>query len=149
MIAWGRKVITAREREVTSVRSDYHEANEALRNYHRYTDRQLRRLSGEKRFAQRYLASVPSDVVNDSLKVETSEGVYVRIRNAFGASLARSEGICNEDGYKDTRKDKRRAKTMRRKYYERVRRILASEREKSVLSSVVRKTGALLPAVAA
>ena len=119
MIAWGRKVITARKREVTSVRSDYHEADEALRNYHRYTDRQLRRLSVKKRFAKRYLASVPSDVVNDGLKVENGEGVYAMIRYVY------------KGGYKGTRKDKRRAKTMRRKYYERVRRILASKREKS------------------
>jgi hypothetical protein len=135
-------LMIAQEKEITSLRSDYHEANKGLRNFQGYTDRQLRGLSKEKRFAKRFLASVHHfDVVNDSFEVEISEDVYVMIPYD-------TESICNEDDYKGTRKDKRRAKTMRRKY-ERVRRILASKREKSALSLVVRKTGALPPVVAA
>jgi hypothetical protein len=82
--------------------------------------------------------------VNDSFEVEIGDDVYDTVHYCHS--------IGDGDDYKGlpnlTRKDKRRAKTERRKY-ERVGRILASEREKSAFSPVVRKTGALLPAVAA
>jgi hypothetical protein len=105
MIAW--------EREITSLRSDYHEADKALRNYQRYTDRQLRGLSSEKKFAKRYLASAHHfDVVNDSFEVEIGDDVYDTVHYCHS--------IGDGDDYKGlpnlTRKDKRRAKTERRKY---------------------------------
>src|SRR2546423_12464957 len=57
----------AQEREVASLRSEYHDADRQLRNYQKHTDRQLRALSKEKKDCARDLAQAHQfDVVSDS-----------------------------------------------------------------------------------
>jgi hypothetical protein len=114
----------AQEKAIASLRSGYHEADNELCNYPGHTDRQLRGYSKEKKRAALRLARAHEfDVVSDCFEIEIA-------------------------GYDPppTRKDKRRAKTERRK---RNLRIWRTQWEKSCAASVVRKTGALVSAVAA
>ena len=139
-------LMIAKEKEVTSLRSGYHEADRELRNYRGHTDRQLRGLSKEKKRIKRHLAWAHNfDVEDDSFAVF---GDDLDVIDAV--PYAGSIGL--EDDYKGpgplARKDKRRAKTEQRRA-KRARILMMSTRGRHpALASVVRKTGALSPVVA-
>jgi hypothetical protein len=131
--------MAAEEKEITSLRSGYHEAHGELRNYQKHTDRELRGLYKEKKSIARHLAREHRfDVVSDCFEVEAYDEGFDTVPWPY------------DDSYKGprapTRKDKRRAKTKQRKA---VRRLTFSMNARPAQSSVVRKTGALLPVVAA
>jgi hypothetical protein len=135
----------AQEREIESLRSEYHDADRELRNYQKHTDRQLRELSKEKKDCARHLAwSHQFDVVSDSFEVEIADGVLDTVPWPYG----KGEEVSDEAPRLSTRKDKRRAKAEQRRAakYLRIRR---TQWEKSRAASLVRKTRALVPTVAA
>jgi hypothetical protein len=135
----------AQEREVASLRSEYHDAHRQLCNYQKYTDRQLRALSKEKKGCERDLAQAHQfDVVSDSFDVETADDVWDTVPWPY----EEGEDVSDRASRVLTRKDKRRAKTKQRKAakYLRIRR---TQWEKSRAASLVRKTRALVPTVAA
>jgi hypothetical protein len=137
-------LMIAKENEVTCLRSGYHEADRELRNCHGHTDRQLRGYYKEKKSAARHLARVHHfDVVSDCFEIEIADDVIVTAGGPFDGA---DEDLGDEAP--PTRKDKRRAKTERRRA-ERYLRFRRAQWEKSRATSVVRKTGALLPVVAA
>ena len=134
----------AQEREVASLRSEYHDADRQLRNYKKHTDRQLRALSKEKKGCARDLARAHQfDVVNDSFDVEIADDVWDTVPWPYDEG----EDVSYKAPRVLTRKDKRRAKAEQRRAarYLRIRR---TQWEKSRAASVVRKTGALPPMVA-
>src|SRR5262249_53851076 len=136
----------AREKDLTSLRSEYHEAGRELRDYGAHTDRQLRGLNKKKKACKRILGRRHQfDVVSDSFDVLGDD------LEPIGTFLY-CETIGDEDDYRGpeplNRKDKRRAKTERRKAEKNLR-IWRTQWEKSHAASVVRKTGALVSAVAA
>jgi hypothetical protein len=114
----------AREREFEETVSHIHESKRQLRHYDKYTDRQLRRLNKQASSGTHYLASeFQFDVDADCFEVSEDLKHYVTVpRNGLPRAL--------------TRKDKNRVKKSLRK---RARQLGIS----------VRKTGALVPAVAA
>jgi hypothetical protein len=134
----------AQEREIVSLRSEYHDADRQLRNYGKRTDRQLRALCKEKKGCARYLARTHKfDVVSDCFDVEIADDVWIDMPWPY----EKGENVSDKAPSVLTRKDKRRAKTEQRKAakYLRIRR---TQWEKSRAASVVRKTGALPPVVA-
>ena len=135
----------AQERELASLRSDYHDADRQFRYYQKQTDRQLRALSKEKKDCARTLARTHQfDVVSDSFDVEIADEVWDTVPWPYD----KGEDVSDEPSRVVTRKDKRRAKTEQRKAarYLRIRR---TQWEKSRAASLVRKTRALVPTVAA
>jgi hypothetical protein len=132
----------AQEKEQTLLRSEYHEADQKLRDYQRHTDRQLRGFNKEKKSVARTLSrSHDFDVVSDSFEVEVGDDIYDTVPWTY------SEDFRGEVPRALTKKDKRREKTKRRKA-ERNLRIWRTQWEKSRAASVVRKTGVLPPVVA-
>jgi len=140
----------AEEQEIASLRSEYHEAARELRNYGAHTDRQLRGLSKKRKASKRILRRRHHfDVVSDDMEVWIGGDVYDYVSYS-DISGQEDETVSDEDPRDLTRKGKRRAKTERRKAErERNLRIWRTQREKSQATSVVRKTGAQQPAVAA
>jgi hypothetical protein len=132
----------AQKKAIASLRSGYHGASRGLRDYQKYTDRQLRGLNKEKKTtALRLGRRFHFDVVGDSFEEEIADDVFV--------SAPYDEEAGEDEGPRSlTRKDKRRAKTEQRRA-ERDLRIWRTQWEKSCAASVVRKTGALVSAVAA
>jgi hypothetical protein len=114
----------AREREFEETVSHIHESKRQLRHYDKYTDRQLWRLNKQAGSGTHYVASeFQFDVDADCFEVSEDLKHYVTVpRNGLPRAL--------------TRKDKNRVKKSLRK---RARQLGIS----------VRKTGALVPAVAA
>jgi hypothetical protein len=134
----------AQEKEQTLLRSEYHEADQKLRDYQRHTDRQLRGFNKEKKSVARTLSrNHHFDVVSDSFEVEIADDVYATVPWPYGED----EELSDEAPQPLTRKDKRKSKTKRRKA-ERNLRIWRTQWEKSRAASVVRKTRALPPVVA-
>ena len=134
----------AQEREVASLRSEYHDAYRQLCNYQKYTDRQLRALSKAKKGCARDLAGAHQfDVVSDSFDVEIADDVWDTVPWPYDEG----EDVSDKAPRVLTRKDKRRAKADQRRTarYLRIRR---TQWEKSRAASVVRKTGALPTVVA-
>jgi hypothetical protein len=135
----------AQDREVASFRSEYHDADQQLRNYEKYTDRQLRALSKAKKGCALDLARAHQfDVVSDSFDVEIADDVWDTVPWPYDEG----EDVSDKAPRILTRKDKRRAKAEQRRTarYLRIRR---TQWEKSRAASLVRKTRALVPTVAA
>jgi electron transfer flavoprotein alpha subunit len=133
----------AQEKEQTLLRSQYHEADQKLCDYQRHTDRHLRGFNKEKKSVARTLSwRHHFDVVSDSFEVEIGDDIYDTVPWPY------SEDFRSEVPRALTRKDKRREKTERRKA-QRELRIWMNAGRNPAQSSVVRKTGASLPAVAA
>jgi hypothetical protein len=131
----------AQEKEQTLQRSEYHEADQKLRDYQRHTDRQLRGFNKKKKSVARTLSrSHHFDVVSDRFEVEVGDDIYDTVPWPY------SEDFRGEVPRALTRKDKRRKKKERRKAELR---IWMNAGRNPAQSSVVRKTGALLLAVAA
>ena len=94
----------AQEREVASLRSEYHGADRQLRNYHKHTDRQLRALSKEKKDCARNLARAHQfDVVTDSFDVEIADDVWDTLPWPYDEG----EDVSDKAPRVLTRKDKR------------------------------------------
>jgi hypothetical protein len=128
----------AQEREVASLRSEYHDADRQLRNYQKHTDRQLRALSKEKKDYARDLARAHQfDIVSDSFDVEIADDVWDTVPWPYDEG----EDVSDKAPRVLNRKEKRRAKTKQRKAA-RYLRIWRTQWEKSRAASVVRKTGA-------
>jgi len=100
----------AQEKEQTLLRSEYHETDQKLRDYQRHTDRQLRGFNKEKKSVARTLSwRHHFDVLSDSFEVEVGDDIYDTVPWDY------SEDFRGEVPRALTRKDKRRAKTKRRK----------------------------------
>lgn len=141
--------MAAQEREVKSLRSEYHEAARELRDNQKYTDRQLRGLNKEKKTTARILSRrFYFDVADDSFEVEIADDVYDTIPWPYDEEGGEDESLSDGAPWPPTRKDKRKAKTEKRRAT-RHSRVWRTQWEKSRATSVVRKTGALVPAVAA
>jgi hypothetical protein len=137
--------MVAQEREVTSLRSDYHETDNELRNYRGHTDRQLRGLSKEKKRIKRHLARAHNfDVKDDSFTV-FGDDLDVIDTVPYAGSIGPEDDCRGPDPL--TRKGKRRVKKEQRRAA-RYLRIWRTQWETSRAASVVRKTGALPPVVA-
>jgi hypothetical protein len=142
-------LMIAREKEIASLRLEYHEAAKGLLDYQKHTDRQLRGLDKEKKATARILSRrFHFDVTNDSFDVEIADDVFVTVPWPYDEEGYGDGSVIDETPRTLTRKHKRRAKTERRKA-ERNLRIWRTQWEKSRATSVVRKTGAFVPAVAA
>lgn len=144
-------LMIAEEKEVASLRSGYHDAIRELRDYQKHTDRRLRGLSKERKRIKRHLAWAHNfDVEDDSFAVFGNDlDVIDTVPWPYDEEGGEDESLSDEAPRPVTRKDKRRAKTEQRRR-KREFRIWASTRGRHLaLSPVVRKTGALVPAVAA
>ena len=105
--------MVAQEREVTSLRSGYHEADKELRNYQRHTDRQLRALYKARKRIERHLARAHHfDVFSDSFEVQVGEDASDSVPWPYGDE---EEDAGDNATRALTRKDKRRTKTKQRK----------------------------------
>ncbi len=129
-----------KEREFESMRLDCGDIDRELRDQRKRTDRQLRGLSKERKSLRRELWSeYRYDVTDDTYDVHLDSETSITMPR---------EGLRRDEAHRPlTRKDKRRAKTEQRRT--RYLRIWRTQWEKSRAASVVRKTGALLPVVAA
>ena len=130
----------AKERRFEEWLSCIRENERELRDYHKYTDRQLRELSAEMRGISHELwREYGFDVASDCYEVDLDGETSISVSRS-GARLDEVPGTL-------TRKDKRRKKTKQRRAasFLRIRRM---QWEKSRAASVVRKTGALSPVVA-
>jgi hypothetical protein len=135
----------AQEKEIASLRWKYHEATRELRAYQKYTDRQLRGLNKEKKTTAHYLSGrFYFRVADDSFEVEIADDVFVSVPWPYDEEGGEDLG---DEAPSPTRKDKRRAKTERRRA-EQYLRFRRAQWEKSRAAAMVRKTGALSPVVA-
>ena len=117
----------AREREFEETVSSIHESNQQLQDYNKYTDRQLWRFSKQAKSDGRYLLSeYQFDVDADCFEVLLEDGETSVTLSRDGREVERTL----------SRRDKRKMKKNRRK-------------RARQLGILVRKTGALVPAVAA
>jgi hypothetical protein len=130
-----------KQREFESLRLEYGDIDRELRDYHKHTDRQLRDLNKERKSFRRELWSeYRYDVTDDTYDVDLDGETSITMPG---------EGLRRDEAPRPlTRKDKRRLKKDQRTAA-RCLRIWRTQWEKSRAVSVVRKTGALLPVVAA
>ena len=120
--------------ELASERARYRHVKGELRDYHVHTDRQLHELSKERKWIRRKHRLWAThddirDVFNGSPEVKIADG--------------------GEAAQPLTRKDKRRGRKTLRKVKRNFENLGEHAGEKSPLSPVVGKTGALIPVVAA
>jgi hypothetical protein len=126
----------AQEREIASLRQEYHRADRELCDYQKHTDRQLRAMSRKKKGCARRLArAYQFDVVSGDFEVEIAEDVWV----SAGGPFDDEETVPRVLTRKDKRRERKAARFLRNR---------RAQWEKSRAASMVRKTGALSPMVA-
>ena len=123
-----------KERALESYRTEYAYIDRELRDHRKHTDRQLRELSKEKK-------SFARDCKLE-LKFNLAANCYY-----WESSIVESRN--NKASRPLTRKDKRRQKKEHRKAQRFLENLMRARGRNPAQSSVVRKTGALLPVVAA
>jgi hypothetical protein len=123
-----------KERALESYRTEYAYIDRELRDYRKHTDRQLRELSKEKKSFER------------DCKLELEFNLAAN-RYSWEPSIVESRS--NKASRPLTPKDKRRQKKKHRKAQRFFREFMRARGRNPAQASVVRKTGALLPVVAA
>jgi hypothetical protein len=131
-----------KERVFEDMRIEYADFDRELRDYHKHTDRQLRDLNKEKKSLRRELwREYCYDVTDNTYEVHLDSETSITMPR---------EGLRRDEASRPlTRKDKTKQKKEHRKRQRFLENLMRARGRNPAQSSVVRKTGALLPVVAA
>jgi hypothetical protein len=131
-----------KERALESYRTEYAYIDRELRDYRKHTNRQLRELSKERKaIARDCKLELKFDVADDTYEVHLDSETSITMPR---------EGLRRDEASRPlTRKDKTKQKKEHRKRQRFLENLMRARGRNPAQSSVVRKTGALLPVVAA